>query len=492
MRLRRPIVEFACSLALFGLMGGYPSRAQDPDPPIRVRFDAMHSHTWIETLPQPGLNQYHLLAGPSRAAQALSAMGWQVDVQLEAWDAESLASLDLVVLNLVSADRPAFRVSEIAALREFVQQGAGLIIITDHTNCYFHNHALEPLFDQLDLNLSNATACEHAPYTLGQGGGWILIESFGEHPIVSGIKHVGIQTGGTVDARFAVAWTSPTSWADRGRVPMYGEGKDMGFTGDFHQQPDEPNGPLPVLAAKEFGAGRIVVLGDQNAIGGLFLNYADNRRLWLQCARWAAGPNKEPTQQEPTDRLARGLAADTGRSLVWCVEPLADRNIYWGSADRQDHYHAFALLNKYADARATDRCPSEAQWMIVPSEPLMKQEHWRNQVREFLEQPGKHAVVWREEGSSNPADWIPEVLLNESTASVDSEWIGTWTKTNGSTLELWKNTKRWTNRELLGPEASRNDADVRLEEAMIGPLWERGLKRVKSLDQTIDWPGDGP
>ena len=55
-----------------------------------------------------------------------------------------------------------------------------------------------------------------------------------------------------------------------------------------------------------------------------------------------------------------------------------------------------------------------------------------------------------------------------------------------------KNTKRWTNRELLGPEASRNDADVRLEEAMIGPLWERGLKRVKSLDQTINWPGDGP
>jgi hypothetical protein len=45
---------------------------------------------------------------------------------------------------------------------------------------------------------------------------------------------------------------------------------------------------------------------------------------------------------------------------------------------------------------------------------------------------------------------------------------------------------------LLGPEASRNDADVRLEEAMIDPLWERGLKRVKSLEQTIDWPHDEP
>ena len=130
--------------------------------------------------------------------------------------------------------------------------------------------------------------------------------------------------------------------------------------------------------------------------------------------------------------------------------------------------------------------------MIVPSETLLKQEHWKNQLREFLEQPGKHAVVWRDDGSSNPADWIPEVLPNEASASVDSEWMRSWTKTNGSTLELWQNTKRWTNRELLGPEASRNDADVRLEEAMIGPLWERGLKRVKSLDQTIDWPRDEP
>jgi len=499
MRLRRPIVVLACYLVCCSGIGKPTTSADEPNSPIRVRFDAIHSHTWIESLPQPGINQYHLLAGPSRAAQALVAMGWQVDVQLSAWDAESLGSLDLVVLNLVSADRPALRVSEIAALRDFVQAGAGLIIITDHTNCYFHNHALEPLFDQLELNLSNATACERPPYTLGQASGWILIDSFRDHPIVSGIRHLGFQTAGTVDERFAVAWTSPASWADRGSVPMYGEGKDMGFTGDFHQQPDEPSGPLPVLAAKKFGAGRIVVLGDQNAIGGLFLNYADNRRLWLQSARWAAGSSSEPALE-----LARGLAPDSGRSLVWCVEPLADHDFYWGSSDRQDHYHAFALLNKFADARASDVCPSDAHWMIVPSERLLQQEHWRIEVRKFLEQPGKHAVIWLDDGNSNPADWIPGVLEAapsasavpsesvEASASVESESIRSWTKTNGSTLDLWKNTKHWTNRELLGPEASRNDADDRREEAMVDPLWKRGLKRVKSFAQTIDWPRDEP
>jgi len=77
-------------------------------------------------------------------------MGCQVDVQLTAWNEDSLRNTDLVVLNLVSADRASFRISEIQFLRDFVHRGGGLLIITDHTNCYFHNHVLEPLCEQLD------------------------------------------------------------------------------------------------------------------------------------------------------------------------------------------------------------------------------------------------------------------------------------------------------------------------------------------------------
>lgn len=63
---------------------------------LHVRFDAYHAHTWIESPPQPGINQYHLLASPSRAAQALTAMGCQVDVQLKPWDEDSLKDIQLV------------------------------------------------------------------------------------------------------------------------------------------------------------------------------------------------------------------------------------------------------------------------------------------------------------------------------------------------------------------------------------------------------------
>lgn len=459
------------------------AQSTDPQPPIRVRFDAAHSHTWIESVPQPGINQYHLLASPSRAAQALVAMGCKVDVQLTTWDSEALKDVDLLVLNLVSADRPAFLVSEISAIRDYVRGGGGLILITDHTNCYFHNQVLEPLCQQLDIKLSQHTACEQPPRTLAQGSGWILVDSFREHPIAQDVEFLGLQTGGTVDDRYGIAWTSPMAWADNARVPMYGEGKDMSFTGNFHRDPDEALGPIPVLAAKEFEKGRIVVLGDQNAIGGLFLNYADNRRLWLQSALWASGKNTDSLQ-----RLEKGLAAEPDRTLVWCVEPLAELDFYWGSTDREEYYHAFGLLNKHADARATHRDLMQAEWMIIPSNALMSQSHWISTTKEFLEQADKNAVVLVADTESNFEEWIAQLLKEKKYTVIDSDIGRTYTLENRSSIHLWKHAKRWVNRQLLGPEATRNDTDYRWEEALLSPMRKYGLKTVQSFEASVNWP----
>lgn len=460
--------------------------AQTPDAKtsLRIRFDAVHSHTWIESMPQPGINQYHLLASPSRAAQALVSMGCQVDVQLTPWNTDSLRDIDLIVLNLVSADRPAFLISEIHAITDYVRNGGGMILITDHTNCYFHNHVLEPLCDQLDLTLSSHTACEQPPRTLAQGSGWILVESFGDHPIVRNVEQVGLQTAGTVDNRFGVAWTSNFAWADLGRVPMYGEGKDMAFTGNFHKDPDETSGPLSVVAAKEFDKGRIVVFGDQNAIGGFFLNYADNRRLWLQSAFWAAGLSKDDTQE----RVAQALRGETDRTLIWCVEPLSDHDYYWGSTDLDDFYHAFALLNKHADARATPNDLMEADWMLIPTDRMLLNAKWQAKARRFIEQENKHVVVFLSDPQSNADALTLELLAGLKHTVIESDLGRTYSLENLTTIHTWKNTKRWSNRQLLGPEATRNDTDYRWEEALLSPMWELGLKRVQSFEASVNWP----
>lgn len=482
----RPLRVFAWSFLVVCIGHRLEGQAIDPEKtasPIRVRFDAVHSHTWVESVPRPGINQYHLLASPSRAAQALVAMGCQVDVQLKSWDPESLSDIDLVVLNLVSADRPAFLVSEIDAIRGYVHRGGGLILITDHTNCYFHNHVLEPLCQQLDLKLTNQTACERPPRTLAAGSGWILVESFGKHPIVRGVEYLGVQTGGTVDDRFGIAFTSPESWGDAGQVPMYGEGKDMGFSGNFHQDPGEPSGPLAIAAARSFGEGRVVVIGDQNSIGGFFLNYADNRRFWLQSALWAAG---SPSDSE--SRLSKGMAAEPDRTLVWCVEPLTDRDFYWGSTDQQEYYHAFGLLCKHADARASDRDLMQADWMMIPHHQLMQQARWQAKTREFLTGPDKHAVVFLNEGQQTEVEWVQGILEGKKYTLSESDSSRIYTIENRSTLQLWKQAKRWSNRQLLGPDVTRNDADYRWEEALLSPLWQRGFKRVQSFEELVNWP----
>jgi hypothetical protein len=239
------------------------------------------------------------------------------------------------------------------------------------------------------------------------------------------------------------------------------------------------------VAAKEFGAGRIVVIGDQNAMGGLFLNYADNRRLWLQSALWAS---KTTVDLEP--KIQMGLHTEPDRSLVWCVEPLGDHDFYWGSTDRDDYYYAFALLNKHADARASDSDLMDATWMIIPNGELLGKPRWQTKARSFLERPNKHVAIMLSNGQI-PSDDQIKVLLDSKEFSVsDSDAFRIYALSNQSTLQFWKQSKRWTNRELLGPEKTRNDADYRREEALLSPMWKLGLKRVRSFEESIDWPED--
>ena len=61
---------------------------------------------------------------------------------------ERLAAHKLLFVNLVSAEREPFLVSEILAIRSFIEQGGSLLVITDHSNCYYHTYRLKPLFEQ--------------------------------------------------------------------------------------------------------------------------------------------------------------------------------------------------------------------------------------------------------------------------------------------------------------------------------------------------------
>ena len=461
----------------------------------RVVFDAYHSHTWIDTLPVPGLNDYHLLTNLTRAWKSLESQGWESRLQLSAWDSQALESTDLVVLNLPSADLPPFLVPEVIALRDYVMQGGGLVVILDHTNCYFHQHVLGSLFAELDIVLWNETACDRVPHKLASGNAWLRIRGFSEHPIVNGLQEIGVQTAGVTDSRFGIAWTGTQGWGDLGRVPKYGEGQDVGFFGDFQQQPHERTGPLPVVAAKEFGKGRIVVIADQNLVGSMFLPYADNRKLWIQATEWASG--REPLEPIKTKKWGEGE-----RTVVWCYEPIAMNKAYWGSTDPDRLYHAYGLLSKHTEPHVTDRVVPESQWLFIPDDDLFENPEVTRLAQQFIQSAERHLVVLsssKEVGESpNRSDVVPPWLI--SLVGENNDPLDFAQGTGGSNLTSWKlinGTKihvaskvHWDNRAIASPYKTRNEDQEREDLARLEHFWNNGMYRVDPIDQEFHIPNE--
>jgi hypothetical protein len=457
-------------------------------PPVRVLVDAYHAHTWIETLPRPGLTDYHLLHGPARAVAALTAMGYQCDVQIEPWSDAALNQTELVVINLVSADRPPFLVEEIEALMRFLRRGGGAVIVTDHTNCYFHNHVLGAWFHELDLELHHDLACERPPLTLSDGNAWLNIESLSDHPVVRGLRNVGLLSGGTVDERFGIAWTSPQSWADDARIPAFGEGASPGFFGDYRQQPAERRGPLAVVAAKPIGQGRVVVIADQNCIGGIFLNYADNRRLWLQSCVWAAGGEEALSD---TSKIDRGMAGESERSQVWCLEPLSEHRYRWSELANDGFFHAFAMLNKHADARATDRAMMDAGWMIVPETELITRDAWRRLVLEFLAQPDRHVLVLgHETDAATMETWSQAAGLIAVDEALPNGIRKRYRSTSGSQLHWSDARDAWSNKAMPDPGVASAEEEERSDAGVLQWMHALGFRRVPSVSDAVLWPED--
>lgn len=452
--------------------------------PHTVLFDTWHSNTWIRQLPAPQQYGYHQLHSLARAARSLEALGWCCEPQVEPWTAEALQDAALVVVNLVSADRPPFLISEIHALNNYLHAGGGVIVITDHTNCYFHNSILEPWFHQLGIRLTMHSACDVAPYTLSARPGWITIESFADHPVTDQLHQIAFQTGGSVDPKIAIAWTSSQGWGDDGQMNPFGEGKSLGFFGDFAFSPGETPGPIGVIAAKEIGKGRLVIIGDQNSVGGMFLNYADNRRLWLQAALWASQPADTPSQPE---LLALGLAAEKDRTMVWCYEPLTQHKYYWGSQEGDGLGNAFDLLCKHADPRATDRFEEQAQWLILPTADLFNDASVAAAIKRFIQLGDRKVIVL---GTASPPDlvkdWVQQIpgqTLVDSPEGVQT----TWSTANKSFI-FWLATRQaWLNSAIPNATKLRSEKEERQDEELLKWMWEKGLQRVPSAYQNVPW-----
>ncbi|NUQ66032.1 MAG: hypothetical protein HUU20_26525 [Pirellulales bacterium] len=340
--------------------GDAAGRSDRPQPAIVI--DAVHANDFSLLGLQPHVYSYHQSAGYRRGFEYLQSRGFHRDFFVEGrLTAQRLSGRKLLFINLVSAERPPLLVSEIAAICEFVADGGSLLVITDHSNCYYHAYRLQPLFVELGLETFTATACEEPPLVLGEGNGWIAVRRFQEHPVTMGLRCIVPQTGGCVDPRYAVALTSERAWADEWLIRMYGEDCLPGFYGNFYRDPDERAGPLGVVLAKELGKGRIVVVADQNIFGDTFINYADNYRLWLNTMAWLL--------RDDSLRLPKRYEQSRRPRVLFYEEPA---RAAFGLTDAEGCYHAMSFLNRSYWTFANDRLSDGADLIVFArnDEPL--------------------------------------------------------------------------------------------------------------------------
>lgn len=345
----------ACSIFLAQADSDANAASADEQAPAPILIDWIHANDFSMIGLRPGIYDYHATCGFRHGFEFLQSRKVEQDYLTDGrLTPERLAQHKLLFINLVSAEREPFLVSEIMAIRDYVKCGGSLLIVTDHTNCYFHSHRLKPLLAVLGLRSFVHTACDVAPHTLGGGNGWVAITKFRPHSITKGLSRIALQTGGLVDPRYAVAWTSDQSWADEWIVAAYGDTPDIGYYGNFEREEHEAAGPHGVLLAREYEKGRMVIISDQNMWSDAFINYADNYRLWLNAMAWLLDdPNVADWK----------AYEEWHRPRIAIYEP--DDATSFGSSDARGHYHLMCLLSRHYWTFVNSRLDERADLRVV-------------------------------------------------------------------------------------------------------------------------------
>lgn len=311
-----------------------------PSPAGPVLVDRHHASKQPEDQ-RLGLTEtnYAKMHGLARAFDPAREAGVEVAQVRVPWTPLSLGGASAVFLNLVSGDHPRFRASEVSALLTFVRRGGGLLLLTDHSNCYFHAEVLQPLTVPLGLGLPPVTAADRgAGRTLSpRSNAWVQVGVDRSHPVTAGVRRLGFMTAGAVEpvdgSRMEVlVRTSEQGWADRWEPHRRDD--SSGFTGNLQQDAAEPTGSVGLVAAGEYGAGRVVVLADQNAWGSTLIGIEDNARLFTNALAWVSGKELPYEARGPrsvttfgsTAWLDCATAAPSGfRTLQVLLQRVSDR-----------------------------------------------------------------------------------------------------------------------------------------------------------------------
>jgi len=240
-----------------------------------VLFDEHHGEAW-SVRPEAAARMrpaHPAAASYAQAAAELSERDFEViTTRGRPLDAAALAGADVLVIahpsegkweRTVGGDSPVFSPVEIAAVRDFVAGGGGLVVLGEEEEDKYGGN-LDELLAPYGLRIGNATVFDYRP---DEGiPTWIAgepCEDISDPGLLHRVRDVGFYRAGvvTADAPGAlVLRTSPTA--------------------------DPPGAGL--IAAVPYGDGRVVVAADSDLFGDDYLLRRDHRQLWLNLLYWVS------------------------------------------------------------------------------------------------------------------------------------------------------------------------------------------------------------
>jgi len=177
-----------------------------------------------------------------------------------------LSSYDLLIVS-VGVSSLSFNACEIEAVKAFVENGGGLLVLGDGR----HNNEINILLKPFGIRMTGRPV---ATISELPGNFWVI--DFSGHPATDNTTYAWFNWGTNIeilDEAWSVLMDSPKgAWLDENMDRITDE--------------SEPRGPFVLGAAREYGRGRIIVYGDNN----VWDFYRDpNYPMYLAMIQWAIG-----------------------------------------------------------------------------------------------------------------------------------------------------------------------------------------------------------
>lgn len=327
---------------------------------------------------------YQGVHGYSRLFDHLEANGYPwSSIRERTLSAERLEGYDALFINLLSSRYPDFTEEEVEVIKDYVRGGGGLFLIADHTNVYRHAERANRFLIPMGLEITYHSALDTAENSVS-GLGWIAIDNLEEHPTNAGVDMISFQTGGPVQAVSADG-TVTARTSERGFGDLWIEENGGGFYGDWRRTDEElePLGNVPVVAAAEYGEGRVVVVGDQNIYGDAWLHFGDNFKHALNIFEWVTKNEGAEVPLRDTPTSGTPLAID-----------IKHNGYAPGDSGSRGYYSFFVNFNRDQTVTATGvlRYSGQEQAIVFPSPDDEFTDDELDSIRGYLDD-GKRVVI---------------------------------------------------------------------------------------------------